>query len=54
MMRTSTVRLSIVASIAAAVSFLHFGTATVHIQEALGTKVGGTPNIRTTFKILKH
>jgi hypothetical protein len=24
------------------------------VQEALGTNVGGTPNIRLTFKILKH
>ena len=24
------------------------------IQEALGTNVGGTPNIRLTFKILTH
>ena len=24
------------------------------IQEALGTNIGGTPNIRLTFRILKH
>jgi len=24
------------------------------IQEALGTNVGGTPNIRLTFRIQKH
>lgn len=30
------------------------GAAGEVIQEALGTNVGGTPNIRLTFKILKH
>jgi hypothetical protein len=30
------------------------GAAGEVVQEALGTNVGGTPNIRLTFKILKH